>query len=72
MANLQLVAGGDVGSLEDDVAALAIAGARRNLTADLPDEAESLRAEFRAVVAEVAAAGADDRRRSAPRSPRRA
>ena len=36
MANLQLVAGGDVGALEHEVAALAIAGARRNLTADLP------------------------------------
>ncbi len=62
MANLQLVAGGDVGALEHEVAALAIAGARRNLAADLPAEAESLRQEIRAVVAEVAAAGADDRR----------
>ena len=51
MANLQLVAGGDVGALEHEVAALAIAGARRNLAADLPPEAESLREEIRAVVA---------------------
>ncbi len=56
MANLQLVAGGDVGALEHEVAALAITGARRNLAADLPLEAESLRQEIRAVVAEVAAA----------------
>ncbi len=60
MANLQLVAGGDVGALEHEVAGLAIAGARRNLAADLPPEAESLREEIRAVVAEVAAA-ADQR-----------
>ena len=59
MANLQLVAGGDVGALEHEVAGLAIAGARRNLAADLPAEAESLREEIRAVVAEVAAASGD-------------
>ena len=62
MANLQLVAGGDVGALEHEVAALAIAGSRRNLAADLPPEAESLREEIRAVVAEVAAAAEADRR----------
>jgi alkylation response protein AidB-like acyl-CoA dehydrogenase len=62
MANLQLVAGGDVGALEHDVAALALAGSRRNLAADLPSEAESMREEIRAVVAEVAAAGEADRR----------
>jgi alkylation response protein AidB-like acyl-CoA dehydrogenase len=62
MANLQLVGGGDVGALEHEVAALAIAGSRRNLAADLPPEAESLREEIRAVVAEVAAAGEGDRR----------
>ena len=62
MANLQLFAGGDVGALEHEVAALAIAGARRNLAADLPAEAESLRQEIRAVVAEVAATGEADRR----------
>ena len=62
MANLLLFASGDVGALEHEVAALAIAGARRNLAADLPAEAESLREEFRAVVAEVAAVeGADQR-----------
>ncbi len=62
MANLQVVAGGDVGALEHEVAGLAISGARRNLAADLPAEAESLRAEIRAVVAEVAAAGAAGQR----------
>src|SRR6202453_4364604 len=51
MANLQLFAAGDVGALEHEVADLALAGARRNLAADLPTEAESLRAEVRAVVA---------------------
>jgi alkylation response protein AidB-like acyl-CoA dehydrogenase len=60
MANLQLVAGGDVGSLEHEVTAMAVGGARRNLAADLPAEAESLRDEVRAVVAQVAAA-ADQR-----------
>jgi alkylation response protein AidB-like acyl-CoA dehydrogenase len=62
MANLQLVAGGDVGALEHEVASLAISGARRNLAADLPPEAESLRDEIRAVVAEVAAGGEADQR----------
>jgi len=62
MANLQLLAGGDVGALEHDVAALALAGSRRNLGADLPPEAESLREEIHAVVAAVAAAGDADRR----------
>jgi alkylation response protein AidB-like acyl-CoA dehydrogenase len=60
MANLQLVAGGDVGAIELGVAGRAIDGARRNLTADLPPEAEALRAELRGVVERVAAAGADD------------
>jgi alkylation response protein AidB-like acyl-CoA dehydrogenase len=62
MANLLVFASGDVGALEHEVAALAIAGARRNLAADLPPEAESLREEVRAVVAEVAAAGEADQR----------
>ena len=62
MANLQLFAAGDVGGLEHEVADMAIAGARRNLTADLPSEAESLRAEIRTVVADVAAADAADQR----------
>jgi alkylation response protein AidB-like acyl-CoA dehydrogenase len=57
MANLQMVAEGDVGSLEHEVTALAVGGARRNLAADLPDEAEPLRDEVRTVVAQVAAAG---------------
>ena len=60
MANLQLVAGGDVGSLEHEVTAMAVGGLRRNLAADLPVEAESLRDEIRAVVAQIAAA--DDQR----------
>ena len=62
MANLQLAAGGDVGGLEQDVAALAVAGARRDLTADLPPEAESLREQIRTVVAEVAGAAGGDQR----------
>jgi len=62
MANLLVFAAGDVGALEHEVAALAIAGARRNLAADLPAEAESLREEIRAVVAGVAAAAEADRR----------
>ena len=66
MANLQLAAGGDVGGLEHDVASLAVAGARRDLAADLPPEAESLREEIRAVVAGVAAVdAADPERRTA-------
>jgi alkylation response protein AidB-like acyl-CoA dehydrogenase len=60
MANLLLVSGGDVGAIELDVATRAVAGARRNLAADLPAEAESLRSAVRKVVEDVAAAGADD------------
>ena len=60
MANLQLVTGGDIGELDHEVAALAVDGARRNLTADLPEEAEAFRQEIREVVATVAAA--DDQR----------
>ena len=62
MANLQLVAGGDVGALEHEVAAMAIGGDRRNLIADLPAEAESLRDEIRVAVAGVAAAGESGQR----------
>ena len=58
MANLQLVAGGDIGALEHEVTALAVGGARRNLAADLPAEADALREEIRALVSEVAAVGA--------------
>ncbi|MBV8463814.1 MAG: acyl-CoA/acyl-ACP dehydrogenase, partial [Acidimicrobiales bacterium] len=66
MANLQLAAGGDVGRLEHDITSLAVSGARRDLVADLPPEAESLRAEIRAVVEAVAATGpADPERRAA-------
>jgi 3-oxochol-4-en-24-oyl-CoA dehydrogenase len=56
VANLQLLAAGDPGALELDLAALAVRGARRGLAADLPVEAESYRADIRAVVAGVAAA----------------
>ncbi len=59
MANLQLLAGGDVAGLELGVTALAVGGARRNLAAELPAEAESFRHEIRAVVARVAAVGAE-------------
>ncbi len=41
---------------------LAVAGARRNLAADLPPEAESRRDEIRAIVARVVAAPEVDRR----------
>ena len=58
MANLQLVAGGDVGALEHEVTALAVGGARRNLAADLPAEADALRDEIRAVVADIVGVGA--------------
>ena len=68
MANLQLAAAGDVDALEHEVAVLAVAGARRNLAADLPPEAESLRDEIRGMVA-----GSPPPRRttSAPPWPRR-
>ncbi len=63
MANLQLVTGGDIGALDHEVAALAVGGARRNLTADLPEEAEAFRQEIREVVAAVGAvSGAADQR----------
>ncbi len=62
MANLQLAAGGDVGALEDAAAELAVEGARRNLAAELPAEAESLRDEIRAAVERVAATPPTDQR----------
>ena len=62
MANLQLAAAGDVGALEDAAAELAVEGARRNLAAELPAEAESLRHEIRAVVGRVAATPAAEQR----------
>ena len=62
MATLQLVAGGDVGSLGARGASLAVGGARRDLGADLPPEAEALRAEVRDVVAQVAALPEAERR----------
>ena len=54
VANLQLLAGGDEGTLEREVTALAVAGARRDLTAELPEEAESLREGVRRLVEQVA------------------
>jgi alkylation response protein AidB-like acyl-CoA dehydrogenase len=65
MANLQLLADGDPGALELDVAAMAVQGARRGLAADLPFEAESYRAEIREAVAAVAAAGEGQAQRDA-------
>jgi alkylation response protein AidB-like acyl-CoA dehydrogenase len=53
MAARQLLA--DVAGLEDGVAALALTGARRSISADLPPEAESRRAELRPLVQQVAA-----------------
>jgi alkylation response protein AidB-like acyl-CoA dehydrogenase len=53
MAARQLV--GDVGVLEDGVAALALAGTRRGLSADLPAEAELRRHVVRPLAQEVAA-----------------
>jgi alkylation response protein AidB-like acyl-CoA dehydrogenase len=60
MATRQLVA--DVGMLEDGVATLARAGARRGLSADLPAEAEGRRAALRPLVQEVAAQQGEARR----------
>jgi 3-oxochol-4-en-24-oyl-CoA dehydrogenase len=54
VANLQLLVGGDAGALEQEVTALAVAGARRDLAAELPAEAESLRDGVRRLVAQVA------------------
>ena len=62
MATLQLVAGGDVGALEHEVATLAVAGARRNLATDLPEEAEARRTELRLVVEKVLAVPEPERR----------
>ena len=56
MANLQLLARGDPGALELDLATLAVQGARRGLDADLPPEAEDYRPTAREAVATVAAA----------------
>jgi alkylation response protein AidB-like acyl-CoA dehydrogenase len=59
MANAQLL--GDVGSIEHEVAALALDGARRSLSADLPSEAEAIRESLRPLVADIAAAGEGQR-----------
>jgi alkylation response protein AidB-like acyl-CoA dehydrogenase len=60
MATRQLLA--DVGGLEYGVAELAMAGARRGLSADLPAEAEARRAELRPLVEQVAAADPAEQR----------
>jgi alkylation response protein AidB-like acyl-CoA dehydrogenase len=52
----------DAGTLEHGVAALALAGARRSLNADLPPEAEDRRVEVRMLVQQVAAVDAADQR----------
>jgi 3-oxochol-4-en-24-oyl-CoA dehydrogenase len=54
VANLQLLVGGDAGTLEREVTALAVAGARSDLSAELPAEAESLRDDVRRLVEQVA------------------
>jgi alkylation response protein AidB-like acyl-CoA dehydrogenase len=60
MATRQLLA--DVGALEHSVAALAVAGARRGLTGDLPPDAASRRSAVRPLVELVAAASGADQR----------
>ena len=60
LADRQLVGGGDVARLR--LTAAAVGGARRELSADLPVEAERWRVELAPLVAEVAAAEGDDRR----------
>ena len=52
------------GPLQHRVAELALGGARRSLAADLPPEAEAVRAEVAPLVAEVVSAEGDDRRRA--------
>ena len=61
LADRQLVGGGDAPRLR--LAAAAVGGARRTLTADLPEEADRWRAEYAPVAAELAAAEGDARRR---------
>jgi len=61
LADRQLVGGGDPARLR--LTAAAVGGARRELSADLPEEADRWRDELAPMVAEVAAAGPDDRRR---------
>jgi 3-oxochol-4-en-24-oyl-CoA dehydrogenase len=60
MANRQFL--GDAGELHHGVAALAMAGARRRLTAELPPEAQERRTELRPLVQRVAAAGGAEQR----------
>jgi alkylation response protein AidB-like acyl-CoA dehydrogenase len=57
MATRQLLT--DVGALEHQVANLAMSGARRGVATDLPADAETVRAEIRPLVAQVAARAED-------------
>jgi alkylation response protein AidB-like acyl-CoA dehydrogenase len=61
LADRQLAAGSDVHRLR--LAAAAVRGARRELTADLPAEADRWRTELAPLAAELAAVDGDDRRR---------
>ena len=61
LADRQLVGGGDAHRLR--LAAAAIGGARRTLTADLPEEADRWRAEYTPLASELASAEGDARRR---------
>ncbi|HEX7442688.1 MAG TPA: acyl-CoA dehydrogenase, partial [Acidimicrobiales bacterium] len=61
LADRQLLGGGDTHRLR--LAAAAVGGARRTLTADLPEEADRWRAEYAPLASELAAAEGDARRR---------
>ena len=61
LADRQLL--GETDRYLTEVAAVAGWGARRSLTADLPEEAERARAELAPVIAELGASKASDRRR---------
>jgi alkylation response protein AidB-like acyl-CoA dehydrogenase len=61
LADRQLVGGGDAARLR--LTASAVGGARRELSADLPEAADVKRVELAPLVAEVAAAGSEARRR---------
>jgi len=59
---------GPVTAWRADAARAALSGARRRLTLDLPPEAEAMRAEVRAFVAEIVGQDADAQRRQLARS----
>jgi alkylation response protein AidB-like acyl-CoA dehydrogenase len=61
LADRQLAGGGDAHRLR--LAAAAVGGARRTLTADLPEEADRWRAEYAPLASELASAEGDARRR---------